>query len=125
MESNAPLPPSQALKLYSGKSIGEMIFFFAGIALVGYLSTILIFLLLIGLDNGFANARQEICDTLMSNMFLAIDGGIVTSLMSLMTYDKEIPGGKYFRSVKGGFETYKKMRIGNLITAITVIFLFT
>ena len=124
MESNTPLTPSQALKLYSGKSIGEMIVFFAGIALVGYLSTILIFLLLIGLDNGFANARQEICDTLMSNMFLAIDGGIVTSLLSLMTYDKEFPGGKYYRSVRGGYDTYKKMRLGNLITAIAVIFLF-
>lgn len=124
MNNNKALTPSQALKLYSGNSIVEMTAFFTGFALVFYFSAILIFMLPTGLNNGFANVRQEFYDTMLSNMCLAESGGFITLILSMMTYDKENAGGKFYRSVKGGYETYKKMRLGNMIAAIAVTFLF-
>ena len=126
MNNNTPLTCSEALKLYSGKSISKMILFITGIALGLYLFIVLYVLLMNGLDNGSANSDDMLATimAIVSNIFLALEGGIITTLLSQMTYEKENPGGKLFRSVKGGYDTYIKMRVGNLITAIVVIFLF-
>lgn len=126
MNNNTPLTCSEALKLYSGKSISKMILFITGFALGLYLFIVLYVLLMNGLDNGSANSDDMLATimAIVSNIFLALEGGIITTLLSQMTYEKENPGGKLFRSVKGGYDTYIKMRVGNLITAIVVIFLF-
>lgn len=111
MEKNHnALTLSQALKLYNGSSLPKLTVQLAGCMVLYYVGSIFIFTVLIGLDRGFAAAHEEVCKTLMSNMYFAIVGGITIAVFSLFTYEKLLPGGKFFRTVKGGFDTYKKMR---------------
>ncbi|WP_155250371.1 hypothetical protein [Ruminococcus flavefaciens] len=42
-------------------------------------------------------------------------------ITGLMNYDKHNPGGKYFRSVNGGFDTYRKMKNASLIVRISAL----
>ena len=97
MKNNTPLTCSEALKLYSGKSIIKSILSFTGIALCLYLFIVLYVLLMNGLCNKSANSDNMLATimAIVSNIFLALEGGIITTLLSLMTYEKEKPGGKF------------------------------
>lgn len=127
MEKNkSSLTISQALKLYNGSSgLIKLPLQWTGLIVTLYLSTIIFFTLLIGFENGFAAAWEEVSEELMSNMFFAIQGSIATALLSGFTYEKNIPGGKFFRTVKGGFDTYKKMRTAFTLSTVIMICLFT
>lgn len=125
MEKNkTSLTISQALKLYNGSSLPKLTLQFSCIMTVLYIASIAFFTLLIGAKIGFAAAREKVSESLTSSMYLAMDGGIATAVISVLTYEKKLPGGKFFRSVKGGFDTYKKMRAALVLSTIIGICLF-
>lgn len=120
-KNNSSLTISQALKVYNGSSLPKMIFMFSCMMTLIYIGTIVFFFLMIGLQDGIAAARKAVIESPISSIFLAMYEGIDVVIISVMTYEKKIPGGKFVRSVKGGFETYKKVRTALTITTIIAI----
>lgn len=51
-------------------------------------------------------------------MFMTFTGIIVNFMFQIQEFYKESAGGKYFRSVRGGFSTYEKMKTGQLLQCI-------
>lgn len=123
-KNKTSLTISQALKMYNGSGLPTLTLQFSIVITALYIATITFFTLLIGAENGFAAAREEVSESLISSMFLALDGGIVVAVISVLTYEKKLPGGKFFRSVKGGFNTYKKMRTALVLSTIIGICLY-
>lgn len=124
-KNKTSLTISQALKIYNGSSLPTLTLQFSIVNTALYIATITFFTLLIGAENGFAAAREEVSESLVSSMFLAMDGSIAVFMTSVLTYEKKIPGGKFFRTVKGGFDTYKKMRAALVLSTIIGICLYT
>lgn len=118
------LGASKALKLYNGNNILKLSIYFSGFTIICYFSLITIFVLFMGIRIGFDNAYAEICGTLFGNLFFVIFGVMVIALHANMTYEKHLPGGKFFRSIKGGFKTYKKMKTGYLISTTFVVLIY-
>ncbi|MDE7089282.1 MAG: hypothetical protein K2O54_04105 [Prevotella sp.] len=123
-KNKTSLTISQALKMYNGSSLPMLTLQFSCIMEALYIASIAFFTLLIGAENGFAAAREEVSETLMGSMFLAMDGSISVAMISVLTYEKKLPGGKFFRTVKGGFDTYKKMRAALILSTIIGICLY-
>lgn len=123
-KNKTSLTISQALKIYNGSGLLSLTLQFSCMIAALYISSIAFFTLLIGTENGFAAAREEVSDSLISSMFLAMDGSIAVFITSVLTYEKKLPGGKFFRSVKGGFDTYKKMRAAAVLSNIIGICLY-
>lgn len=124
-KNKTSLTISQALKIYNGSSLPELTLQFSCIMTALYIASIVFFTLLIGAENGFEAAHKEVIETHISSMFLAFDGAIAVAVISVLTYEKNLPGGKFFRSVKGGFDTYKKMRTALVLSTIIGICLYT
>lgn len=115
---------SQAVKIYNGSSLPFLTLQFTCILTVMYVVTIAFFFLMTCAERGFAAAREELFESFMSNMYLAICGGFGVAVVSVQTFEKKLPGGKFFRSVKGGFDTYKKVRTALLLSVIIGICLY-
>ncbi len=124
-KNKTSLTISQALKIYNGSSLLKLTLQFSCIMAVLYIASIAFFTLLIGAETGFAAAREEVSESHISSMFLAMDGGIAVAITSILTCEKKLPGGKFFRSVKGGFDTYKKMRAALVLSNVIGICLYT
>lgn len=124
-KNKTSLTISQALKIYNGSSLPTLTLQFSCVMAVLYIATIAFFTLLIGAGNSFAAAREEVIESHISSIFLTMVGGIAVSITSVLTYEKKLPGGKFFRSVKGGFDTYKKMRAALVLSTIIGICLYT
>lgn len=126
MENNKKeLTLSQALQLYNGASFPKLTLQFVGYTVLFYLASMVFFTFIIGLEHGFAEAQKEISENLLSSIYLGIVGGVSIAILSLLTYEKKLPGGKFFRSVKGGFATYRKMRIASELSIVIGICLYT
>lgn len=123
-KTKSTLTLSQALKLYYGTGIPKLTLQFSCIMAAIYLGAIAFLTLLLGLENGFAEAHEEISEKLISNMLFAMVGGVAAAVLSVLTYEKPLPGGKFFRTVKGGFATYKKLRAALELTTVIGICLY-
>ncbi len=108
---NNTLTLSQAHKLYTGNSIGQYVLKLNLGGILAYTSSIIFFLIIMMLSKGnISGAFKELNGTAVVNTFLTIDAGVILMITELINYGKQYPGGKYFRTVKGGFDTYKKMK---------------
>ena len=121
MKSNS-LTLSQAHKLYTGNSIGMSALRMSLIGILCYIASIMCIFLMSWMSKGnVPDAMKELRGTTVINKFLTIDAGIILIITGLINYDRQYPGGKYFRSVNGGFETYQKMKNAALIARITAL----
>ena len=113
---------SQAHKLYTGNSMGTSAMILSLFGILSYLASLLFIFLTSWISRGnAAEAMQELNGTTVVNILLAVDSGIILMITGLINYDKQYPGGKYFRSVTGGFETYRKLKSASLITRIAAL----
>ncbi|MBR1592512.1 MAG: hypothetical protein IJ666_05820 [Ruminococcus sp.] len=125
MENNkSTLTFSQALKLYTGNSIQKFVLKSVPVTFLAYMATLVCFHILLGLENGIAAAHKEITESLISDMFMMMDCTIGIAIIMTLTFEKRLPGGKFFRTTKGGFDTYKKMRAALSIAIITLVVLY-
>ena len=121
MKSNS-LTLSQAHKIYTGDSMGLYALKLSIGGILMYSATLASFIILGLLEEGsFVEAMKELRSTPTPNVFLMLDIGIILTIFGLMSYEKQYPGGKLFRTVKGGFDTYIKMKNANLIIRITAM----
>lgn len=121
MKSNS-LTLSQAHKIYTGDSMGMFALKLSIGGILMYSATIFTFFIIMLLSEGnVSDALKELSGTALINTFLTMDAGIVLMITGLMQYDKQFPGGKYFRTVNGGFDTYRKMKNASLIARVIAL----
>ncbi len=121
---------SQALSIYTGDSIPKFIFRFTAFATLLYAGTVLFFFLMIALQSGFSRTYEDFKGDAFIAMYIGMDIAIVIAVTLLSTYEKDEPGGKFFRSVSEGFDAFTKMRTAltlavpaSTIVSLAVIFL--
>lgn len=121
MKSNS-LKLSQAHKIYTGDSMGMFALKLSIGGILMYSATIFTFFIIMLLSEGnVSDAMKELSGTALINTFLTMDAGIILMITGLMQYDKQFPGGKYFRTVNGGFDTYRKMKNASLIARVIAL----
>ena len=120
----------QAYRLYTGDGLLENIFMFS-------VSEMLLYFVL-SCSNRFAFfslSEQSFFDTLKivfanlsrrdeSDLFSCMIGLVVgIGVLLIQRYDKSTPGGKFFHTVKGGFDTFKKYRVGVFLSILIPVIL--
>ena len=121
MKSNS-LTLSQAHKIYTGNCMGLYTLKLSVGGVLMYLATLLTMVLLPALDGGnITTVWSDYNVSAITNTFLTMDAGIVLMITGLIHYDKQLPGGKYFRTVNGGFDTYRKMKNASLIARVITL----
>ena len=121
---NNTLTLSEAHKIYTGNGMGmcALKLSFGGILM--YSASVFFFFIVILMSEGsVSEATKELSGTGFINTFLTIDAGIILTITGFMNYDKQLPGGKYFRTVTGGFDTYRKMKNASLIARVISLIL--
>lgn len=107
-ENKSPLTVPQSLKLYTGNGILlfaaqlvwlEMLFFIAS-------SAVLILMIMLGEGMSYAEAAESLADVPVIDILMALSVSFMNCLMLNTQYKKGFPGGKLFRTVKGGFDTF-------------------
>lgn len=59
------------------------------------------------------------------DLTMLIPAGLICLIMTMAEYDKKMPGGKFFRTVKGGFDTFVKCRITWVLLLIATVILYS
>lgn len=121
-KNGSAITMSKALKLYNGRSMGEMMLKTSLFSIGSYAATLLLFVLMGAVSSGgFDAARNDIGESMVSDTILVIDTAIINLILSQLTFEKHMPGGKFFRTVNGGFDTYRKASSAVCISRIVNI----
>lgn len=125
MKKNKSLTLSQALKLYTGDSILKWILEWSGLALGVFLGCIAVIGVINGLEDGFDRVFENIADTPVLGVLVSVGNVFTIIIISNMTFERTLPGGKFFRSLKDGFNVYGKMRLALMISIFFIISIYT
>lgn len=123
---NRSLTCSEALKLYTGKNIAETLVKVTIMAacLLGVF-TMLVWGIGIFAKDMDAAMIKEMCERSFSiGLGLSIYCAIGSFMMYARTFERGLPGGKFFRTVKGGFDTYKKVRFAQHFAAMYAVVIY-
>ena len=113
---------SQAHKIYTGSGMWLYALKLGICGVLMYFASILTFFAISMLSKWDASdALKEITDIGLINIFLTVDAGIILMITGLVQYNKSFPGGKYFRTVNGGFDTYRKMKAASTVARVTAL----
>ena len=119
---NNTITLSQAHKMYTGNSMGLYAFKLSIGGILMYCAFLFYFFIFSLISEGnVSDAVQEINNTMLIRSLLTLDAGCILMITGLVQYDKQLPGGKYFRTVNGGFDTYIKMKNASLIARIIIL----
>ncbi len=122
-KNNSKFSISDAMKIYNGDNIVKQTFIIWIILTLIFL-TIYTFIRItaaatiggiVGPDDGEVTAG--ISRTTFT-MFMGFTGVLGTFVIQVQEFYKESAGGKYFRSVCGGFDTYSRMKTGQMLQCI-------
>lgn len=125
MKKNKSLTLSQALKLYTGDSILKWILEWSGLALGMFLGCIAVFGVINGLEDGFDRVFENIADTPVLGVLVSAGNAFTIIVILNMTFERTLPGGKFFRSLKDGFNVYGKMRLALMVSSFFIISIYT
>ena len=129
-DKRSELSVFQAYRLYTGDGLLENIFMFSASEMLLYF--------VLSCSNRFAFfslSEQSFFDTLKivfanlsrrdeSDLFSCMIGLVVgIGVLLIQRYDKSTPGGKFFHTVKGGFDTFKKYRVGVFLSILIPVIL--
>jgi|GEM_PF-2883454 len=126
MRNKSPLTVSQALKVYTGTGLAGTILGLAAYECVFYVGAYAAMALVIALsdDTSFLEATANIAETPAADSIMAFASALINCFILLVPYDRNAPGGKLFRTVKGGFGTFTRSRIGIYISAVLAALIF-
>lgn len=125
-ENKSPLTVSQALKVYTGTGLAGTILGLAMYECVFFVGAYAAMALVIALSDGtsFTEAISNIAETPAGDCMVAIAPALINCLILLVPYDRNAPGGKLFRTFRGGFYTFARSRIGIYASAVLATMLF-
>lgn len=127
MQANkSPLTVSQALKVYTGTGLVGTILGLALYECLFFVGAYAAMALVIALSDGtsFTEAIANIAETPAGNSMMAMAPALINCFILLVPYDRNAPGGKLFRTFKGGFYTFIKSRIGIYVSAVLAALFF-
>ena len=126
MKSNT-LTHDQAYKVYTGNGMLIHILKISGFCILFNLLGFVFFLIIALIMEGNVSAALHTGYGSMMSVVFAVSGIIFVVPIGFVDRDRHLPGGKYFRTVKGGFDTYRKMKDASLIVymvSLALIMLF-
>ena len=112
------LTVSQALKLYTGTGLGGTVLGLTVYELLYYIGASVCMTLMIMLGEGisYPEAVRNISETPAGDVIMVFAPSIINCIVLLSQYGRDKPGGKLFRTVKGGFRTFVSYRTGAYIS---------
>ncbi len=119
MKTNT-LTPAKAVQIYLGASFGTCILIYTGVLLGMFVPCILF----------FAASAESVFKDPYVDLYLYVDlyiGLTVSAMVAALmqhTFEKTMPGGKFYRSLPEGFTAYRKMRLGMRYLCILVSCLY-
>ena len=125
-ENKSPLTISQALKLYTGTGLGGTVLGLAAYEVLFYIGAFVSMTLMIMLGEGisYPEAVRNIAETPAGDCVMVFAPGIINCIVLLSQYTKDKHGGKFFRTVKGGFGTFVRYRTGVYNSELLSMLLF-
>lgn len=125
-DNKSPLTVSQALKAYTGTGLAGTIFGLAAYECIFYIGAYATMALVIALSDGtsFSEATANIAQTPAGDCIMAFAPALVNCLVMLVPNDRNAPGGKLFRTFRGGFDTFARSRVGVFISALLAALTF-
>lgn len=122
MENNrSSLPWNKAYNIYTGRTFPKMAAQMSLLLLGMYFCFKLFMLFFDFLDDDDPDGVHSLWT---NDMIATLFCGIITTIRMNATYNKETPGGKFFRTVKGGFDTFKKAHYSMAAESTVVAFIF-
>ena len=120
------LTVSQAMKLYTGTGLAETILGLAAYDLIFYIGASVCMTLLVMFGEGisYPEAVRNISETPAGDCIMVFAPAIINVIILLSQYNKDKPGGKLFRTVKGGFDTFVSYRTGAYISMLLSIIIY-
>ena len=111
------------MRIYTGKGLAQ-----TAIRMIILAVSLVIFIILFAYGIGWLAGKGSLEELrgafsesdkfdIMLTMMCSVQVGTVCS----MTFEKTYPGGKFFRTVRGGFDTYKKARTAVNIEALMLM----
>ncbi len=113
---------AEAMRIYGGCGSVKLTIIIWSIITLIFLLWYIIFRFVLGsiigeIDQGDGEVVNGVSRTSFT-MFMSFTGAIGNFMFQIQEFYKESAGGKYFRSVRGGFGTYEKMKTGQLLQCI-------
>ena len=122
MENNrSSLTWHKAYNIYTGRTFPKMVAQISLILLAMFFCFKLFMLFFEFLDGDDPDSVHSLW---INDMIATIFCGIITTIRICATYNKDVPGGKFFRTVKGGFDTFKKAHYSMAAESAAVAFIF-
>ncbi len=120
------LTVSQALKLYTGTGILGTTLGLAAFELMFYIGASVLMTLMIMLGEGisYPETVKNIAETPAGDCIMAFSPSVINCIVMLSQYGKDKPGGKLFRTVNGGFDTFVRYRAGAYISMLLSTFIY-
>ncbi len=120
------LTVSQALKLYTGTGLAGTILGLAAFELAFYIGAAVCMTLMIMLGEGipYPEAVKNISETPAGDCMMAFAPSVINCIVLLSQYRKDKPGGKLFRTVNGGFDTFMRYRAGVYISMLLSLVIY-
>ncbi len=110
-----------AYRIYTGRSFTSSIVVIS-IGAVAFFAGIMLFMALLMLaDNDDTDLRSK---SFFSITLAAVYCNMLIIARMQSTFDKGAPGGKYFRTVKGGFDTFAKAQKAFIAEGAVAVFAF-
>ena len=121
-KNNSKIGIADAMKIYNGCDPVIQTVSIWSIATLIFLLWYIILRFVLGstigeIDQGDGEVLNGVSRTTFT-MFMSFICTIGTFIFQIQEFYKESAGGKYFRSVRGGFSTYGKMKTGQLLQCI-------
>lgn len=109
-----------AYRIYTGHSFANSIVVIS----IGIIALFAGFMLLMTLLMFADSDSTEGLQPLFSVTLAAVYCNLLVSTRMLSLFEKGVPGGKYFRTVKGGFDTFAKAQKAFIAEGAVVVFVF-
>ena len=114
------------MKLYTGTGLAETILGLAAYDIIFYIGASVCMTLMIMCGEGisYPEAVRSISETPAGDCIMVFAPAIINVIILLSQYGKDKPGGKLFRTAKGGFGTFVGYRTGAYISMLlsTIIY---
>ena len=117
-ENKSHLTVSQALKFYTGTGLAGTILGLAAYEVIFFAGAYAMMTLVIALSEGISLSNA------VSNIAEAPAGDCVMAFAPALINYRSAPGGKLFRTVKGGFDTFARERVGIYISTVLAALIF-
>ena len=125
--NKSPLTIPQALKIYTGAGFLPNVLLITLYECLFFLGTIAGLTFVVSLSEGmtFIDAITDISTTPAYDIVMPFMPALINCLVILGRTDRNAPGGKFFRTLKGGIDTFVRSRIGIYICLSISLLIFS